>query len=119
MRGNFDDGGFEWGYLLRELLRASPTPEPHVIDIGANLGLYSLWPAALGARVTSIEVQQRRATALRVSAEANGWLRSGRVAVHNVALGAPRDEGWSLLCTGQKVGAEEAPLQKAPARASF
>lgn len=108
IRGNFDDGGFEWGYLLQELLRGAPMPTPEVVDVGANLGLYSLWPAALGANVTSVEIQHRRAHALRLSAEANGWLRSRRLVVHNVALGAPRDEGWAMRCVGQKVGADEA-----------
>ena len=47
-----------------------------VVDVGANMGGYTLWPAALGHRVLSIEAQTRRVRALRVSAEANGWLNA-------------------------------------------
>lgn len=102
--GNFQ--GIAFTRLIRGLLHGMKVRKPHrkrplVVDIGANLGLYTLWPAALGARVVSIELQKRWAEAIEHSALANGWLAGGRVAVHNVALGRSADIGYSMLCVDQ------------------
>lgn len=93
---DFDTFSFIWGKLYRALLSAAPRGAL-VVDVGANMGFYSVWPAALGANVVSFELQTRRAEALRLTAQANGWSGT-RMTVHNVALGSQADLGYSVAC---------------------
>jgi hypothetical protein len=39
--------------------QARPQEQPYVMDLGSNMGYYSLLGAALGARVTAVEMQPR------------------------------------------------------------
>lgn len=49
--------GTGWGFeaMLAVLLSAAPNGSLF-LDVGANIGAYTLWPAALGQRVVSVEV---------------------------------------------------------------
>ena len=67
--------GWEFDPLVEHLLRRPPEGAI-VIDAGANMGGYTLLPAAMGVPVVSIELQARRVRALRMSALANGWLNT-------------------------------------------
>jgi FkbM family methyltransferase len=59
-----------------------------VIDVGANVGIYTHAFARTGARVEAFEPQARWASVLRQYAKA-----AGNVRVHEVALGAAAGEG--------------------------
>ncbi len=60
------------------------------LDIGANIGSYSLWAASLGAavRVEAFEPDAELCNRLRFNLETNRLL--DRVRVHNLALGSQR-----------------------------
>ena len=91
--------GDEWTGMIQQLLEH--TTRAHgglVVDVGANLGQYTLGSAALGHRVISLEVQTRRYQQIATSLFANGWLGSRATAI-NAAVGAPSDEGSFLKCS--------------------
>jgi FkbM family methyltransferase len=56
-----------------------------VIDIGANVGFYSLAAASAGCRVVAVEPQPALARFFRASVIANGW--ESRITVKNAAAG--------------------------------
>eukprot|EP00240_Pyramimonas_obovata_P005389 CAMPEP_0118926200 /NCGR_PEP_ID=MMETSP1169-20130426/3952_1 /TAXON_ID=36882 /ORGANISM="Pyramimonas obovata, Strain CCMP722" /LENGTH=412 /DNA_ID=CAMNT_0006867703 /DNA_START=2315 /DNA_END=3553 /DNA_ORIENTATION=- len=63
-----------------------------VVDVGMNLGFFSMAALSLGCRVTSFEMQDRMAEFGRLSACLNDW--SGR---HTLVHGAVTDEDLSTL----------------------
>jgi len=89
--------GFGFEFLYAQLLGpAKPNSNnevPLCIDIGANLGAYTAMPAALGYRVTSLEIQERRDRELQLMVLINGW--SKRV---NHIFGAASGDGVPLEC---------------------
>ena len=93
--------GDEWTGMIQQLLKNTTRGGRGgglVVDIGANLGQYTLASAALGHRVISLEVQTRRYQQIATSLFVNGWLGS-RVTAINAAVGAPSDEGSFLKCS--------------------
>ncbi|MBL9021274.1 MAG: FkbM family methyltransferase [Myxococcales bacterium] len=65
-------------------VRALVQPGDLFVDIGANLGVYTIEAARLGARVVAFEPAERTASMLRASISLNGLTD---VTVHQVALG--------------------------------
>ena len=60
-----------------------------VVDIGANLGVFTAASAAWGCRVVAVEAQSRLMPYLAQTARANGWLggaAAARVHLHNAAV---------------------------------
>lgn len=80
-------------------------PEDHVLDVGANLGVWSVLAGDCGASVTAVE--PHRPTAQRCEAT----LRENRVsgAVHAVALGANPGTAH-LAVTEDKVGTQRGEI---------
>ena len=85
-------GGWDFEPLIEHLLStaAAARGAALVLDVGANIGAYTLFPASLGAHVSvvSVEVQPRLVARLMMSVAANGF--GARVRVHNAAAGSPR-----------------------------
>jgi FkbM family methyltransferase len=71
--------------VLRRACRAS-TPPPLVLDVGANLGYFTLLAAAHGCRVRAFEPSPRLAASVRASAALNGF--GALVTVTNAGVGA-------------------------------
>ena len=67
----------------REIFCASITPGCHVLDVGANIGLYTLLGAKRGARVFSIEADPLNAAMLRHHVKINGF--NDRVTIFEIA----------------------------------
>lgn len=87
--------------LRRELTRA--TAPLHILDIGANIGWFTLVAAAHGADVTAIEPSVLNAWLIRESLVANPHL-APRVTLHNVGAG-PIKGGWcELISPDSNVG---------------
>src|SRR5215207_9805434 len=82
---------YEWtrGLLERELplAVAAVSPGDRVIDVGANVGIYTHALARAGASVEAFEPQVACASVLRAYASA-----AGRVRVHQAALGRQAGE---------------------------
>jgi len=81
-----DKGGWEpqLNELLVRLLRREPDARSKtVLDVGANIGAFSLFAAAQGVRVWSFEMQPRLCTLLELSRKVNGFYR---MKVFNAAL---------------------------------
>ncbi len=55
------------------LLTALAQPGQHVLDLGAHIGTFSLYAAALGYPVTAVEASPRNAALLAESARRNGF----------------------------------------------
>lgn len=56
-----------------DLLRALGAAGGRVLDLGAHVGTFALFAAALGCRVLAVEASPRNAALLRASAERNGF----------------------------------------------
>jgi len=83
-----DGHGFEefFGRLLGHARYRWPGKHPPlVVDIGANVGAYTMTPASLGYRVISVEVNERRVRELKLMVSLNGW--EDRVTVHHASAG--------------------------------
>lgn len=99
----------------RKVFCASVTPGCTVLDVGANIGIYTLLAAKRGARVFAVEADPANAVALRHHVELNGF--SERVTVFEIAATEcaktvplyrnPRNSGGSNLFRGQPSGAVE------------
>ena len=64
-----------------------PTAAPLVLDVGSNHGLFSLFAAALGADVITLEPQKRLCRVINKAARLNGADVAGRITLyHNAAL---------------------------------
>ena len=100
--------------LRRELTRAhtrsiSTSTMPtagaplHLLDIGANIGWFTLVAAAHGADVTAIEPSVLNAWLVRKSLAANPHL-APRVTLHNVGAGATTGGSCDLISPDSNVG---------------
>jgi FkbM family methyltransferase len=79
-----------WEAGLLPLLRAGLQPhadgtQASFVDIGANLGIFSLYAAMLGAHVTAIEPMPRNARLIAASACLNN-LSATSLSIYNVGL---------------------------------
>jgi FkbM family methyltransferase len=87
VRGNM--GLYLWHYPelfekeQREIFCSSITPGCTVLDVGANIGFYTLLAAKRGARVFSVEADPLNAAMLRHHVEINGL--SGQVTMFEIA----------------------------------
>ncbi|HEY2115422.1 MAG TPA: FkbM family methyltransferase [Candidatus Angelobacter sp.] len=87
LRGNM--GLYLWHYPElfekeeREMFCLSITPGCTVLDVGANIGFYTLLAAKRGARVFSIEADPLNVAMLRHHVEVNGF--SKQVTIHQMA----------------------------------
>lgn len=87
LRGNM--GLYLWHYPKlfekeeREMFCASVTPGCTVLDVGANIGFYTLLAAKRGARVFSIEADPLNVAMLRHHVEINGFGK--QVTIHQMA----------------------------------
>jgi FkbM family methyltransferase len=72
-----------WERSERRLFCSAVTPGSTVLDIGANIGVYTLLAAKRGARVFSIEADPANAAMLRHHVELNGF--SERVTIFQMA----------------------------------
>ena len=61
------------GDAFRVVLSQRCTSADYVIDIGANLGIFSATSAAFGCSVLAVEAQTRHVPFIRATAAANGW----------------------------------------------
>ncbi|MCC2310057.1 FkbM family methyltransferase [Cellulomonas chengniuliangii] len=80
-----------WSLMTRHIV-----PGAHFVDVGANLGLYTVAATSLvgsSGRVTAFEPAPRTAQMLRDNVQLNGLLETGRVAIHEKAAGAVRGTG--------------------------
>jgi FkbM family methyltransferase len=69
----------------RKLFCAAITPGSVVLDVGANVGVYTLLAAKLGARVFAIEADPRNLKMLRHHVHLNGF--DDRVTIFPIAVG--------------------------------
>ena len=67
----------------RKLFCSALKPRSTVLDIGANIGIYTLLAAKRGAHVFAIEADPENARMLRRNVQLNGF--SGRVTVYEIA----------------------------------
>ena len=76
------------GDVFRVFLKGRCSPGAHVLDIGANLGIFSATSAAYGCSVTAVEAQSRLIPYLQQTVAANEatWRRNAVVDVLNVAV---------------------------------
>jgi len=88
-----NDGGWEndLNQLLDDLLREEPSSKDMpILDVGANIGAFSLHAASRGCRVFSFEMQPRLYSLLQLSRRMNGYKS---LIIHHAALwnetGAP------------------------------
>ena len=71
--------------LFDDVLARDPnTADGAVVDLGANLGAFTLHAASVGQRVVSFEMQPLVYTLLELSVRASGY--SGHVTTHNMPL---------------------------------
>ena len=61
------------GDVFRVVLSRRCTSADYVVDIGANLGVFSATSAAFGCSVLAVEAQTRLVPFIRATAAANGW----------------------------------------------
>ena len=94
-RLNGDGHGFE--SLYKALLRDAPRKKI-VVDVGANLGGYTIFPAVLGFRVVSVEIQQERVREIQLMAKLNGV--DSRVQVFHAAV--HERTGGTMMCDDQR-----------------
>jgi FkbM family methyltransferase len=73
----------------------SPRDGERWIDVGANIGAFSVWAAALGARVEAYEPDPESAAMARHNAKLNGLSRL--VTTYTVALTADEHRGEATL----------------------
>ena len=78
------DGNFEYGSekLFRELLE----PDMVVLDVGANLGIYTLHALSAGCEVYSFEPVPRTYEIMRQNIKANGFADTGKAHTFNCAV---------------------------------
>jgi FkbM family methyltransferase len=76
--------------LERELFCSAVKPGCTVLDVGANLGIYTLLAAKGGARVFSIEADPLNASALRKHVELNHFAR--QVSIYEMAATSREEE---------------------------
>jgi FkbM family methyltransferase len=96
----------------RRAFCAAITPGCTVLDVGANIGIYTLLAAKRGARVFAIEADPENATRLRHHVDLNGF--SDRVSVFEMAAAEssssrplfrnPANSGGSNLFKGEPAG---------------
>ena len=94
-RLNGDGHGFE--SLYKALLRNAPR-DKIVVDVGANLGGYTIFPAVLGFRVVSVELQPERVREIQLMAKLNGV--DDRVQVFHAAV--HKRTGGTIICEDQR-----------------
>lgn len=93
------------------------SPGEVVVDVGANIGLYSLLAASKGAQVLAVEPHNDTAIALERNARLSGV--SHRVEVKRYALASEEGEGFLALerdQPGTQTGSLESHLQVVEAR---
>lgn len=73
----------------------STEPVPFVIDVGANLGAYTLAAASMGYRTVGYEIQERRVREIKLMAALNGW--TSRLTIHHAAVATNPQETWSCV----------------------
>jgi len=73
----------------------STEPVPFVIDVGANLGGYTLAAASMGYRTVGYEIQGRRVREIKLMAALNGW--TPRLTIHHAAVTTNPQETWSCV----------------------
>lgn len=106
------NGYFERGSEM--LFRKLAKPTDTVIDIGANLGIYTLHAASLGCKVVSFEPTLNTFHLLNENIRVNGFFESGRIETYNFAVGeAVKDaqisivagiSGWNNLFDSEEIG---------------
>jgi len=82
------------------LFREAVTPGAKVVDVGANIGYYSLLAHSLGAKVVAFEPHPANYALLCENVELNG--AEGRVRTHAVAVG--NKVGEATLMLGRESG---------------
>ena len=87
---------FLWA-LLAHVLTAERAPRL-VVDVGANLGYFSLMAAALGHRVIALEPMGRNAAKLQASIARNPGFAE-RIALYQYAAASRADEAVTLAAT--------------------
>ncbi|KAK0044027.1 hypothetical protein Bpfe_026541 [Biomphalaria pfeifferi] len=81
--GHLAEGKLWESNLLDEMGKVlNKDPEMVLVDIGANIGVYTMWAAAMGHRVVSVEMLPNNAHLLQRSVEANNFDKQV-VIVHN------------------------------------
>lgn len=80
---------------LMNFMRSTIKPGMAVVDIGANIGLFSMFAASLGASVTSFEPNSENCRLLLMSAAANGF--ENRINLRPLALSS--SEGYTCFST--------------------
>lgn len=73
-------------------------PDWTVVDVGANIGMFSIWQARRGARVIAYEPHPRAFANLLTNLEANGV--GSRVTCVNAAVSRSRGDGWLSTAAG-------------------
>jgi FkbM family methyltransferase len=87
--------------VLREIQSYSKGSVLHVIDIGANVGMFSLMLASLGHKVIAFEPFSGNFERFKLSIMANRF--EERIAVHKLALGSHKSEAYILTEQGSRV----------------
>ena len=86
---------FLWALLVHVLAQQQPVV---VVDVGANLGYFSLMAAALGHRVVAFEPMGRNAAKLQASIARNPGF-SERIALYQYAVASRADDTVALTAT--------------------
>jgi len=92
--------------IVREIYRIKLSrSRVHMLDVGANIGWFTLLAAAHGANVTAVEPNRLNAWLIRQSLSANNQLPlSQRVDVHNLGAGAKSNMTCNLISPDNNVG---------------
>jgi len=70
------------------------------LDVGANIGYFTLWAAALGHKVIAVEPMKKNIAQLRASVCLNGPAFASNIQLYHTAVSAkPRDEGGCVVMT--------------------
>jgi len=85
-----------WAYLAH-VLRLEPRLPGAFVDVGANIGYFSLMAASLGYNVSAFEPMNRNVAKLMASVERNGFGR--RIRIYHNAVGQDACGGVSLAHT--------------------
>jgi len=73
------------------------------LDVGANIGYFTLWAAALGHKVIAVEPMKKNIALLRASVCLNGPAFASNIQLYHTAVSAkPRDEGGCVVMTELK-----------------
>lgn len=105
LRPHTPDASIHNEIFTQEVYRARPhiTPDCTVVDLGANVGIFSIWAASLSANVIAVEPMRENLDQLAINISASQF--TDRITVNQAAVGAISGSAYLIPGPNENYGA--------------